>query len=186
MRRLIRSEGRMIKLKVKQWRAVGVAAGLGLLAACGGEAGEAGEAGGAGEGGEAGEAGASAGAPSAATAVAPAGGEAGEAGAASAYAGLAGEQLTALRLQHLRGFVMVANAVAGEGQAAEAAVLVQQGLLEVHDPAPGEFGTLDVGLVRAAGDAALDAAALRQRLAAADAVARPILPLHVDDPAPLA
>ncbi len=174
----------MIKLKLKHWRAVGLAAGLSLVAACGGEAGEAGEAGEGGEGGEAGEAGASAPTPSAATATAPAGGEAGEAGAASAYAGVSGDQLTALRLQHLRGFVMVANAVAAEGQPAEAAVLVQQGLLEVYDAAPDQFGGLNADLVRAATDASLNQAQLTARLRAADTeIQRAEAALDVDDAA---
>jgi hypothetical protein len=174
----------MIKLKLKHWRAAGLAAGLSLVAACGGEAGEAGEAGEGGEGGEAGEAGASAPAPSAATATAPAGGEAGEAGAASAYAGLSGNQLTALRLQHLRGFVMIANAVAAEGQPAEAAVLVQQGLLEVYDSAPDQFGSLNVELVRGAADASLSQAQLTARLRAADTeIQRAEAALDVDEAA---
>jgi hypothetical protein len=139
-------------IKLKFWRAAGVAAAL-SMAACGGEAGEAGgEAGESGEGGEAGEAGASAPAPSAATATAPTGGEAGEAGAASAYAGLSGDQRTALRLQHLKGFVLAADRVADGGQAPEAGVLVQQGVLEVYDVAAGEFGTLNADIIRAAGD----------------------------------
>lgn len=142
----------MSRIKLKLWRTLGAAAALSLAAACG-EAGESGgEVGEAGEGGEAGAAGASAPAPSAATATAPAGGEAGEAGAASAYAGLSGDQLTALRLQHLKGFVLAADRVAEAGQAPEAGVLVQQGLLEVYDVAPDQFGGLDVEIVRAAGD----------------------------------
>jgi hypothetical protein len=140
----------MIAWKFKGWRAVGVAGAL-SMAACGGEGGATGGEGG--EGGEAGEAGASAPAPSPATATAPVGegGEAGEAGAASAYAGVSGEQLTALRLQHLRGFVLIAERIAGS-DAAAAGVLVQQGLLEVYDVAPTEFGSLNVDLVRAAAD----------------------------------
>lgn len=176
----------MIKITLKHWRAAGLAAGLSMVAACGGEGGAGGEAGEAGEGGEAGEAGASAPAPSSATATAPAGegGEAGEAGAASAYAGVSGDQLTALRLQHLRGFVMAASAVAAEGQTAEAAVLVQQGLLEVYDPAPAEFGSLNADLVRAATDGSLDQTQLTARLRAAEAeIARAEGSLDVDDAA---
>lgn len=142
----------MSGLRFKYWRAVGVAAAL-SVAACGGEGGESGgEAGEGGEGGEAGEAGAAAPAPSAATATAPAGGEAGEAGAASAYAGLSGDQRTALRLQHLKGFVLAADRVAEAGQRDEAGILVQQGVLEVFDVAPDQFGALNGDIVRAAGD----------------------------------
>jgi len=152
----------MSGIKLKYWRAVGVAAAL-SVAACGGEGGEGGAAGEGGEGGEAGEAGASAPAPSAATATAPpaAGGEAGEAGAASAYAGVSGDQLTALRLQHLKGFVLAADRVAAAGQTAEAGILVEQGVLEVYDAAADQFGSLNVAIVRAAADgspASIDAA----------------------------
>lgn len=148
-------------LRRQYWRTAGIAAAALSLAACGGEGGESGAAGASGEGGEAGESGASAPAPSAATATAPAGGEAGEAGATTAYAGLSGDQRTALRLQHLKGFVLAADRVAGAGQTAEAGVLVQQGVLEVYDAAPTEFGSLNVEIVRAAADgtpARIDAA----------------------------
>ncbi len=141
----------MSGMKLKYWRAVGVTAAL-SVAACGGEGGESGATG---EGGEAGESGvASAPAPSAASATAPAGGESGEAGAQTAYAGLAGDQRTALRLQHLKGFVLAADRVAAAGQQPEAGVLVQQGVLEVYDAAPTEFGSLNVEIVRAAADGA--------------------------------
>lgn len=151
----------MIAVRLKGWRSAGVAAVLGL-AACGGEAGEAGERGQGGEAGEASEAAAPA------PAAAAAGGEAGEAGAASAYAGLSGDQLTALRLQHLRGFLMAAAAVNDANQPAEAAVLVQQGLLEVYDPAPVQFADLDVAIVRSAANSSLDRAQLAQAIRAAE------------------
>jgi len=152
---------------------LGAAAVL-ATAACGGEAGESGgEAGEGGDGGETGEAGASAPAPSPATANAPAGagGEAGEAGAASAYAGLSGDERTALRLQHLKGFVMIAARLAEAGQREEAAVLVQQGVLEVYDAAPTEFGALDIARVRSAGEPTGD---INAALAAIDAARAPL------------
>jgi len=156
----------MIAWKLKGWRSTGVAAAALGLAACGGEGGEAGERG---EAGEAGEARVS-GAPSApAPAAAAAGGEAGEAGAASAYAGLSGDQLTALRIQHLRGFVMAAAAVNAEDRPAEAAVLVQQGLLEVYDVAPDQFGDLDVSIIRSAAEPNLNRAQMMQRIRNSDA-----------------
>jgi len=157
----------MITVTLKSWRTVGVAAAALSLAACGGEGGEAGERAGA-EGGEAGESGTSA-TPPASSAAPPAGGEAGEAGAASAYAGLAGDQLTALRIQHLRGFVMAAAAVNEANRPAEAAVLVQQGLLEVYDVAPDQFGGLNVQIVRAAVDGAANQQQMAQRLRDAEA-----------------
>jgi len=146
----------MSGIKLKYWRAVGAAAVVGLAAACGGEGGDGGSAGAGGEGGEAGEAGASAAAPTPATATAPGGegGPGGEAGAASAYAGVSGDQLTALRLAHLKGFVLAADRVAAAGQAAEAGILVEQGLLEVYDVAADQFGSLNVTIVRAAADGA--------------------------------
>lgn len=155
--------------KFKLWRAAGAALVLGL-AACGGEGGEnggeRGQAGASGEGGEAGEA-ASPPAPEAASA----GGEAGEAGAATAYAGVDGAQLTAMRLQHLKGFVLVAQQVAASGASEEAEVLVQQGLLEVYDPATAAFGGFNVAPVRAAG---ADAAALAAAAQAIDAARAPL------------
>jgi hypothetical protein len=156
--------GAMITWTYRSWRSVGVAAVLGL-AACGGEGGEAGRTG---EGGEAGESGEGA-APAPAnptTASTEGAGEAGEAGAASAYAGLSGDQLTALRLQHLKGFLMAADRVAGTRQSAEAGILVEQGLLEVYDPAPDQFGGVDIAIVRAAGASDADISA---RIQAAEA-----------------
>ncbi|HYD89398.1 MAG TPA: hypothetical protein VEA80_18105 [Vitreimonas sp.] len=155
----------MIAWKFKAWRTAGAAVALTALAACGegGEGGEPGQAGEAGEGdgaatapaGEAGEA-----------AIGEAGGEHGEAGVASAYAGLTGDQLTVLRLNHLKGFVMAAEAIAANSPD-EAAVLVQQGLLEVYDPAADRFGSLNADIVRAAAD--LSATDRVQRLNAAEA-----------------
>jgi len=157
----------MIGLKLKLWRGIGAAAALSLAAACGGEGGEASHAGEGGEG-EGGEGAVTA--PPAPTADSGGeSGESGEAGAASAYAGVSGAQLTALRLQHLKGFLMAADSVANANMAAEATVLVQQGLLEVYDAAPADFGSLNVDVVRAATDASLNRAQLLTRLRAAEA-----------------
>ncbi len=160
----------MIGWKLKLWRGVGAATALTLAAACGGEGGANGPAGegGEGEGGE-GAVTAPAGEGGATASSGGEGGESGEAGAASAYAGVSGAQLTALRLQHLKGFVMIAESVAGENMAAEAAVLVQQGLLEVYDAAPTNFGSLNADIVRAATDGSLDRTQLLTRLRAAEA-----------------
>ena len=147
----------MVIRKLKRWRAAGVGVAALSLAACGEAGGEAGEPGEAGVSGEAGEA-------SAPATVAPAGGEAGAAGAASAYAGLSGDQRTALRIEHLNGFVMAAAAVNEAGQPEEAAVLIQQGLLEVYDVAPDQFGDADIGIVRSAADSSLDRTQLAQRI----------------------
>jgi hypothetical protein len=169
----------MIAWKFKHWRTAGAAAALGL-AACGGEAGENGAS--SGEAGEAGEAGASAPAPSEATATAPAGGEQGEAGAASAYASLSGDQLTALRLTHLRGFIMAAARVVEEDKPVEAGVLVQQGLLEVYDVAPDQFGAMDVNVIRTAADGTgLNRAQMMQRIRNSEAeIERVMATLDVD------
>lgn len=111
-------------------------------------------------------------APSAESATAPAGGEQGEAGAASAYEGLSGDQRTALRLQHLKGFVLVAERVARAGAGDEAAALIGQGVLEVYDAAPAaEFGALNVARVRAA---SADAAQIAPALAAIDTARAPL------------
>jgi len=168
----------MITLKLKHWRTMGVAATTLGLAACGGEGGAGGE----GSHGEAGEAaqGEGGGATPATTAAGggeageaaagEAGGEHGEAGVVTAYAGLSGSQLTALRIQHLRGFVMAAAKIVEDqgsfsGEPADAAILVQQGLLEVYEPAAGEFGTLNVTSLReAAAGTSLTRAQMMQRL----------------------
>jgi hypothetical protein len=134
----------MITWKLKMWRGAGVAAVL-AAAACGSEqGGEKGGDGDAGENsaahGEAGEA-----------AIGESGGEHGEAGVSQAYAGVAGDQRTALRLQHLRGFLMVAEMNAEGDLPADSAMLIEQGLIEVYDPAADQFGGLNVAPVREAG-----------------------------------
>lgn len=160
----------MIAWKLKHWRVVGVAAAF-SVAACGGEGGETGASG---DGGEAGEGGDVV-APPAPTAEAPAaaaaGGEAGEAGAQTAYAGLEGDQRITLRLHHLQGFVLAAERVLQDPntQPADAAILVQQGVLEVYDAFPTEFGTLNADIVRAAGDTEASREQLTQRINAAKA-----------------
>jgi len=157
----------MIVWTYKSWRTAGVAAAL-SLAACGGEGGEAGH----GSGGEAGESGEGevAAPPAPASAASAGGGEAGEAGAASAYVGLSGDQLTALRIQHLKGFLMAAARVAQSGKPLEAGILVQQGLLEVYDPAADQFGAVSAAPIRTAGESdGLSAEQVAARIAAAEA-----------------
>lgn len=160
----------MIAWNYKTWRTLGAAAAIGLTAACGqtGEAG--GENGGEAGEGEGGEGAASAPAPSAATATAPAaGGEAGEAGMETVYAGLSGNQLAAVRLAHLKGFLMAADRVVEDDNANQeavdgAAVLVAQGLLEVYDIAPDQFGSLNIATVRAASETGATRAQMVTRL----------------------
>lgn len=146
----------MIEAKLKLWRTLSIATlattGAFSLAGCEGEAGEQGAA----QHGEAGEAAAPAASGEAGeAALGEAGGEHGEAGTAGAYAGVEGSARTALRIQHLRGFLLVARETP---DSAEAGALVSQGLLEVYEPARAQFGTLDAALVRAAGLEALDGA----------------------------
>jgi hypothetical protein len=177
----------MIAWKFKLWRTAGAAAALGL-AACGEGGVDSGE-GGHGEAGEAavGENGGAT--PAVADSSTPSGGgEAGEAGIASAYAGLSGEHLTALRLQHLRGFVMAAAKIVEDrgsfsGEPADAAVLVQQGLLEVYDPASDQFGTLNVTSLReAAAGTNFTRAQMMQRLRTAqEELTRAIGEIDFDD-----
>lgn len=174
----------MITLKLKHWRTVGVAATALGLAACGGEGGESGADVGEGGQGEAGELppiGENGGATPAADAAGEAGeaslgergGEHGEAGALTAYTGLSGDQLTAMRIQHLRGYVMAAAQIVADrggnsGNPVDAAILVQQGLLEVYEPAQDQFGTLDVTPLReAAAGTSFTRAQMMQRLRAA-------------------
>lgn len=193
----------MITWKLKHWRTLGVAATTLGLAACGGGGGEGGgENGGEGGHGEAGETaiGENNGAtPAPATATEPAGeagesaageagGEHGEAGVVTAYAGLSGDTLTALRIQHLRGFVMAAAKVVEDrgsfsGEPADAAILVQQGLLEVYEPAADQFGSLDVTSLReAAAGTTFTRAQMMQRLRTAqEELTRAIGTLDYDD-----
>jgi hypothetical protein len=168
----------MIETKLKLWRNASVAALAGIsLAACapGGEGGEGGEAGGErgnahGEAGEAGAAPAAPGGEGGEAAIGEAGGEHGEAGVQTAYAGIDGPARTALRLQHLKAFALVAQQVAAAGKPDEAAVLVAQGLLEVYDPAADQFGAFDPAPAReAAAATSADAAKIAAAIAAIDA-----------------
>lgn len=166
----------MIETKLKLWRNASVAALAGLsIAACapGGEGGEGGGERGdahgeAGEGGEAGAAPAAPGGEGGEAAIGEAGGEHGEAGVQTAYAGIDGPARTALRLQHLKAFALVAQQVAAAGQPGEASVLVAQGLLEVYDPAADQFGGFDPAAAREAG-ATPDPAKIAAAIAAIDA-----------------
>src|SRR5688572_28468858 len=65
------------------------------------------------------------------------GGAAGEAGAQSAYVAVPAESRAALRLAHLRGFFLIAQKQTEGAEAA--AALAGQGMLEVYDPAKGNF-----------------------------------------------
>jgi hypothetical protein len=154
----------MIETRLKLWKGL-AAAMMGVsafaLPGCGGgeqgEGGEKGRSGQMGEAGEAGEAGAPAGGGEAGeAAIGESGAEHGEAGAAGAYAGLEGPARSALRLQQLKGFVLVAERVAQGGQAPQAGALVGQGLLEVYTPAQAQFGTFNPAPLRAAESAGLD------------------------------
>src|SRR5690606_39176280 len=131
-RKLKGSERRMIAWQLKAWQTASATVAVAALAACGQSGNAPEDATGetpatelAAAGGEAGEA-----------AVGEAGGEHGEAGVASAYTALAGYQLMLLRLNHLKGFVMAAHAIA-QRSPNEAAVLLLQGLFEVYYPAVG-------------------------------------------------
>ena len=174
----------MTVFRPKLWTSVTAAV---LLAACGGE-GEGGGAGAAGEGGgnpaaaagEGGEGGAEAGAPAAGE-----GGEGGaeggagpasaEAGAEAAYQGIPEASRRALRLAHLKGFFLAAQAVQKTEGAEAAAALAGQGMLEVFDPAAGNFRAfgLNEALLRKAAQtgAAADLQAAAGNIAAAQAKA---------------
>src|SRR6187549_610828 len=153
----------MTTFRPKLWTAS--VAMLLAAAACsgeGGEAGEAGEAGPAAAVGEGGEGGAEGGAG------------AGEAGARSAYAAVPAESRVALRLAHLKGFLLVAQKQT-EGPAA-AAALVGQGIVEVYDAQPGAFQSagLDEAPLRKAAEsgAPADIAAAISAIEAAQAKAK--------------
>jgi hypothetical protein len=163
------AESRPLTWRWTIWTAASAAALA--LGACspGGEAGETGA-----KPGLAGEAGESAATPAPPPPPAVAGGEQGEAGAADAYAGLEGQARSGLRLQHLKGFLLIAERGLREGQADAGIVLAQQGLLEVADAAPAELAGVDFTPLRAAletNDPAKATAALRVALTAIDAAA---------------
>lgn len=150
----------MIAWKLRTWRTASAAAVVGAVAACGDGA------------NQASDTPATPSSPVIDDAATPAtagdGGESGEAGAASAYAGLSGAQLSALRLAHLEGFVLAAATVNEQDMPTEAAILIQQGLLEVYDGAPTEFGDLNVNTVRSAGEnTSLTRAQMEERIRAA-------------------
>ncbi|MCX7356993.1 MAG: hypothetical protein NT015_02410 [Alphaproteobacteria bacterium] len=182
----------MITLKLRHWRTVGVAATTLGLAACGGgetgaDTGEGGE-GEAGEPAPIGENGGATPATSTATPTAPDAGESGESGALAAYAGLTGDQLKAMRIQHLRGYIMAAAQVVADrgtnsGDPMEAAILVQQGLIEVYNSAPDQFADLDMTAIReAAAGTTFTRAQMMQRLRAAqENLTHAIGPLRFDD-----
>lgn len=112
-------------------------------------------------------------APAPAASAAPVG-ESGEAGVGDAYSQTAGAETTLLRLQHLKGFVLVAQKMAATGALPEAGILIDQGLLEAADPAPQQLGALDRGVLTAASKALGDGqaggvAALSRAVAAIDA-----------------
>jgi hypothetical protein len=153
----------MIHFTPRLWSSAGSAALLaGALAACspGGEAGEAGKvasgAAVAGEtGGESGGEGKAASIAAPAVAAAAAGESGGgEAGAATAYAGLDADAAFGLRLEHIRGFILVAREAYDDGKAPdEASALVGQGFLEAYDPAAASFAAINNTEVKATGDA---------------------------------
>lgn len=81
-----------------------------------------------------------------------AGGETGEAGAATAYSTIAAENRQALRLYHLKGFLLVGQKILpSEGEEA-AGIVILQGLTEVLDPEEGPLKAagLDVEALRKA------------------------------------
>lgn len=133
----------MLEFRPRLWASLGLVAALGAgVAACGGEGGQG--------AGEAAAPAATAAAASAPGAAAPSAGEAaagegggesgaGEAGASAAYAGIPEASRDALRVAQLTGFFEIARKVADAGDPAAAAILVDQGLLEVAQAFPQPF-----------------------------------------------
>jgi hypothetical protein len=180
----------MITWKPKLWVGLGAAAlslgvaGCGETGATGGESGgaataQAGEAASGETGGEGGASAANASAGSASAANASAGEAAsgetgGEAGAVDAYATVPEASRRALRIAHLAGFLAIAEQVAATGDAAAASVLIQQGLLEVHQPAAADYSGKAAAIKPAyeAAMAALDAGKPKPEVDAAFKAAR--------------
>lgn len=151
----------MIEMKSRLWRGVGQAALVAGLIACGpvGQGKDQPTAATAGEAGEAGESGAAAPPPASPPpppAAAAGGGESGEAGAAQVYDRLSPAARTQLRLQHLKGFLLVARKELDAGHGPEAGALIGQGVLEVYQPAAADFGDLDIAKIKAASDSLMD------------------------------
>jgi hypothetical protein len=132
----------MTTFRPRLWTSLSAAAVLSAgIVGCGGEGGEkaatppdgvTASTGGEGQGGE-GEGG---------EAAAPA--ASGEAGAQEAYTAVPAGSRAALRLAHLKGFILAAQAIAPTEGAEAASALVGQGMLEVYDPAAAEYAALGV------------------------------------------
>jgi len=152
-------EQSMTTFRPKLWTGVSAAILLAATAGCSGEAGEKGAHNGAantltpavGEGGEGG--------PERAASAA------GEKGAQEAYLAAPAESRVALRLAHLKGFLLIAQKQP-EGKDA-AAALVGQGMTEVYDAQPGAFKSagVDEALLRKAAQTG-DAGDIKAALAA--------------------
>lgn len=107
------------------------------------------------------------------------GGASGEAGAQAAYAGVPEASRLGLRLAHLTGFFLIAQKQTAGADAA--AALAGQGMLEVYDPAKGNFDAtgVDVAALKKAADtgapadlaAAIAAIETAQKKVGGDAVA---------------
>jgi hypothetical protein len=148
----------MIEWKMKLWRSAGAAALVGIAASCGpteeAKTDAKAEPAIAGASGEA--------------AIGESGGEHGEAGVEASYAGLQGDQRTALKLQQLKGFFLIAERVAPTS-VDDASIVLGQGVVEVYDTAPDQFGALNADAIRAAGDpAGASAAAYTAKLRAGE------------------
>lgn len=153
----------MIEYRPKIWQGLTAAALLGagtVLAACTPPAEKTASAPAAPLEGEAGEA-----------AIGETGGEAGEAGTAEAYAGLNPAAAAGLRLQHLKGFLLTAEALRKAGLGAEASVLVDQAQLEIVRGREAELGGLAPSVLPTASAAAAanDAEGLKAAISAIDA-----------------
>ncbi|MEJ0060155.1 MAG: hypothetical protein WDM79_11500 [Terricaulis sp.] len=161
----------MIAWKLKLWRSAGAAALVGL-SACGPSPAPVAEA--PAPAGASGEA-----------AIGESGGEHGEAGVSLAYAGVEGDARTGVRLQHLKGYLLIAERINEGDRPEDAGVLVSQGLLEVYDPAAAEFGALNADKVRGAADGAgLTRAQMARKIheatAAIDSARAPLALNHAD------
>ncbi len=148
----------MITWKIKLWRHVGAAAMLTAAAACGQPVATSAPA-------------AEPPPPAGASGESGGGGEQGEAGVAEAFDGLSGDARLALHLQHLKGFLLIADRMNSENHPEEAGVLVGQGVLEGYEEKAADFGAFDVSKLRAASDgSAKTSAQLAPKIHDAEAV----------------
>lgn len=154
----------MITFRPKLWAGLGAMALLGGVAACGDNPFQKTDAAATAAAGDPATA-----ATEAVTPLASGEGAGGEAGAETAYGAIPAHSAVMLRYQHLKGFVLAAQAALKAGKSDDASLLIQQGALEVLRPQATALGATPQG---AKVQPALDQAVAALDAKAPDAAAR--------------